>query len=132
MLFFLFAVNISTCAWCQVTDMNIIESSLGKKYPTFHKALDSLGVWYTLHVDNDQDKSSRGVIDRKRMYSIADGKGTVKVWAIILDAKGVIEEIVINVQHHSRQQLEDARRFANYTDFHVGLYSTDYVFKRKK
>jgi hypothetical protein len=77
-----------------------------------------------------QDKSR--VIDRKKMYSIADSKGTVKVWAVTLDAKGVIEEIVINVQHHSRQQLEDARRFTNYADFHVGLYSTDYVFKRKK
>lgn len=58
---------------------------LEKNYSKMHKSLDSLGVWYVLHRDNDKHKSARGIVDTKKMYSISDGKGSVKVWAILLD-----------------------------------------------
>ena len=117
----------------QVTDTDLVKLTLGKKYGQMHKTLDSLGVWYALHIDNDKYKEARGVVDFKKMYSVADGKGSVKVWAVILDQKTtVVQEIVINYRHDSRQQVEDSRRLKGYTDFHVGLYSSDFVFQLKK
>lgn len=117
----------------QVTDQELVRLTLGKKYGSFHKTLDSLGVWYALHLDNDKYKSARGVVDFKKMYSVSDGKGSVKVWAVILDQKtNIVNEIVINYRHDSREQVEDSRKLKNFTAFHVGLYSTDFVFQIKK
>lgn len=117
----------------QVTDQDIVKLTLGKKYGNLHKTLDSLGVWYALHLDNDKYKEARGVKDFKKMYSIADGKGTVKVWAVILNENtNIVIEEVINYRHDSRDQVEDARRMKDFTAFHVGLYSTDIVFQLKK
>jgi hypothetical protein len=117
----------------QATDQDIVKLTLGKKYGNLHKTLDSLGVWYALHLDNDKYKEARGVKDFKKMYSIADGKGTVKVWAIILNENtNIVIEEVINYRHDSRQQVEDSRRIKDFTAFHVGLYSTDIVFQLKK
>lgn len=117
----------------QVTDSDIVRLTLGRKYGQLHKTLDSLGVWYTLHLDNDKLKDKRGVVDNKKMYSIEDGDGTVKVWAYIVDqvTRDVVE-IVINYRHDSRAQIEDSRRLRNFTAFHVGLYSTDFVYMVKK
>jgi hypothetical protein len=128
-----FFLLLALACGAQVTDNDIVRSTLGKKYPHLHKALDSLAVWYVLHIDNDQQKAARGVPDVKKIYSISDGKGSVKVWAYVLNkTSNEIDEIVINYRHDSRQQVEDSRKLRDYTDFHVGLYSTDYVFKRKK
>ncbi|HYI76384.1 MAG TPA: hypothetical protein VEW65_02110 [Chryseolinea sp.] len=116
----------------QVSDLDIVKLTLGKKYGQLHKTLDSLGVWYALHLDNDKHKSARGVVDFKKMYSISDGKGSVKVWAVILNQNtNVVDEIVINYRHDSKEQVEDSRRLKDFTDFHVGLYSTDFVFQWK-
>jgi hypothetical protein len=106
---------------------------LGRKYNELHEKLDSLGVWYAMHVDNDKYKSARGVVDYKKVYSVSDGKGSVKVWAIILDEKtSIIKEIVINYRHDSKEQVTDSRNLKGYSDFHVGLYSSDFVFQLKK
>ena len=126
-------MGFSFCTTAQITDNDIVKASLGRSYPQLHKSLDSLGVWYAFHVDNDQGKSQRGVVDAKKVYSISDGKESTKVWVFVLNkTTNVVDEIVINYRHDSRQQVEDARRLRDFTDFHVGLYSTDYVFKRKK
>lgn len=132
-LFLLMTLVVSHFSYGQTTDSDIVKLTLGKKYGDFHKKLDSLGVWYALHIDNDKYKEARGVVDFKKMYSISDGKGSVKVWAVILDQKtNIIKEIVINYDHHSREQVEDSRKLKGYTAFHVGLYSSDFVFQLKK
>lgn len=114
------------------SDMDIVNASLGKDYAQFHKTLDSLKVWWVLHLDNDTHKAKRGIVDNKKMYSIADGKGSVKVWAVILDQNTrKVNEMVINYRHDSREQIEDSRKMKDFTALHVGLYSTDIVFMRK-
>ena len=126
-------MTYSLLTWAQVTDNEIVKSALGRAYPQLHKSLDSLGVWYAFHVDNDQSKSQRGVVDAKKVYSISDGNGSTKVWVFVLNkTTNVVDEIVVNYRHDSRQQVEDSRRLRDFTDFHVGLYSTDYVFRRRK
>jgi hypothetical protein len=133
LLFLIATLCASHFSFSQATDQAIVNLTLGKKYGNLHKTLDSLGVWYALHLDNDKYKEARGVVDFKKMYSISDGNGSVKVWAVILDQKtSIVNEIVINYQHHSRQQVEDSRRLKNFTALHVGLYSTDFVFQLKK
>jgi hypothetical protein len=119
-------------AFSQVTDSDIVKASIGRNYNELHKVLDSLKVWYAMHQDNDLEKGERGVVDRKKVYSVSDGKGTVKVYIFILDkVTQVIDEIVINFRHDNRQHVEDSRQIRNPSDFHVGLYSTDIVFKKK-
>lgn len=126
-------VVISLSAHSQISDQDIVNATIGKSYPRVHSVLDSLGIWYALHIDNDNEKSQRGVPDRKKIFSISDGKGVVKVWAFVLDTSGnIVDEIVINYRHDSRQQVEDSRKLKGFADFHVGLYSSDFVFKKRK
>jgi hypothetical protein len=127
-----FSMTLIINASAQVSDMDIIKCTLGKNYSKMHKSLDSLGVWYAMHQDNDQQKTSGKIPDTKKIYSISDSKGSTKVWAVVLSKTGLIEELVLNFRHDSRQQVEDSRRLKDFTDFHVGLYSTDFVFKKKK
>lgn len=109
----------------QVTDTDIVNSLLGKKYFEVNSKLDSLGVWYHNHL---QEKFK----DDVRIYSIADGDGTVKLFTLKVNQGGMITEIVINYRHDSREQIEDAMKITTQTDFHIGKYSTDMVFKYKK
>jgi hypothetical protein len=118
-------------AYSQVTDTDIVKATLGRNHYFINKALDSLQVWYHAHQNNRQVKN----LDFKKVYSISDGKGSVKVYAFVLskdDGGKNIEEIVINYRHDSKEQIEDSKKVKSYSDYHVGLYSTDFVFKRKK
>ena len=66
-----------------------------------------------------------------RVYSIADGDGTVKVFTMSIVA-GIIKEVKINYRHDSKEQIEDAMKISTQSGFNVGHYSTDMVFKYKK
>lgn len=117
----------------QVTDSDIIKSILGKTYYQVNKTLDSLGVWYHLHIPTLGGQSQpEDVKTDAKFYSISDSKGSVKVYILKLDKEKRINEIVINFRHDSREQIEDAMSIRGQTDFHVGTYSTDVWFKRKK
>lgn len=69
----------------------------------------------------------------KKVYSIENGTGSTKVFVFVLDNPGgkYVQEIVINYRHDIRQHVEDSRAIKGFTDFHVGLYATDFVFKKK-
>lgn len=128
---FTLTVILNYCT-AQVTISDIVKLSLGRSINKLHPTLDSLGVWYHMHFDKNQNKSSNAGQDLKRIYSISDSKGSVKVYAFKLDTKNIIEEIIINFRHDSREHVEDAGKIKTQTSFHVGQYSTDMVFTRRK
>ncbi len=105
----------------QITDTDIVNSLLGKKFYEINPQLDSLGVWYHTHFPEK-------IKENIKVYSIADGDGTVKLFKIKIQLN-IIYEIVINYRHDSREQIEDAEKIKNASSFHVGTYSTDMVFK---
>jgi hypothetical protein len=117
-------------AYSQVTDTDIVKAILGKNYVEVNNSLDRLGVWYHMHMDFSKLKSAKG--DMKRVYSIANGKEDVKVWALKLTSNNIVDEIVINFRHDSRADVEAIGTVSGQSDFHVGVFSTDIVFKRKK
>lgn len=48
------------------------------------------------------------------------------------DAGYIVNEIIINFRHDSREQVEASLKITDADDYHVGNYSTDLVFKLKK
>lgn len=119
----LFSLLLSATVFSQVTDDIIVNSLLGKKYFEVNAKLDSLDVWYHAHYPEK-------IKENIKVYSIADGDGTVKLFTLKLD-DGIIDEIVINYRHDDREQVEDASSVKSQTGFHVGKYSTDMVFTLK-
>lgn len=119
-ILFLISFNIT---YGQVTDTEIVNSVLGKEYYEVNPVLDSLGVWYHAHYPEK-------IKSYVKVYSIADGEGTVKLFTLKLNEMKVIE-IVINYRHDSMEQVEDMSKLKNQSSFHVGKYSTDMVFKLK-
>src|SRR4051812_18320875 len=79
----------------QVTDSDIVKSLLGKNYYRTNPTLDSLGVWYHYQPFKNKQPDKHGDL-RSRVFSIADGKGSVKVYFLKLNDKKFIDEIVIN------------------------------------
>ena len=124
---------VSSASFGQVTDNDIVNALLGRKHYEVNQILDSLGVWYHLHIpqkvgtiDVEEIKSSA------KFYSISDSKGSVKVYILKLRKETWVDEIVINYRHDNRQSVEDITRVVNPSNLHVGTYSTDITFKRKK
>jgi hypothetical protein len=109
----------------QVTDSDIVKSLLGKNFFTITTKLDSLGVWYHMHLPED-------IKEDQKVCSISDSKGSVKVYTFKLYNGKIVEEIKINFRHDSREQVEDAMNVEGSSGFHVGHYSTDIVFIWKK
>ncbi|MCK5169917.1 MAG: hypothetical protein KAQ75_08560 [Bacteroidales bacterium] len=109
----------------QITDNDIVKSLLNKDYYNVNNTLDSLGVWYKLHVIRDFTEN------KQRIYSISDGKGCVKVYTLKLDLTKV-HQITINFRHDSREQIEDVMRISGHSGSNVGKYSTDMIFTYKK
>ena len=98
LIFFTFFGN----AFGQVSDTDIVNSILVKRHFEVSAKLDSLGVWYHLH-------QPEKIKENYKVYSIADGDGTVKVFSLNLKYNigsnsnmGIIEEIIINYRHDSR------------------------------
>jgi hypothetical protein len=118
-----------TCE-AQVTDNDIVQATVGKSYFRMHKALDSLGVWYHLHMD--VEKVNLGKSDSKKIYSVADGKGNVKVYSIKLSSSNIVDEIIINFRHDKKEDVLAISAMNNHSGFHVGIFSTDIVFKKGK
>ena len=110
----------------QVTDSQIAKSLLGNYHYKVNSILDSLKIWYHVHIVESASKEVRWA-------SIADGKGVVKVFRLLLDKNQnyIIKEVVINYRHDSREQVEGAKKVADANRVHVGTYSTDIFFELK-
>ncbi len=91
-------ISLTNCV-AQVTDSHIIHALLGKNVLATNKTLDSLGIWYHLHMYK-LDKTE----DAKKIYSISDSKGCVKVYSLKLKKANFIEEIIVNYRHDSKEQ----------------------------
>lgn len=125
----LMSLIISVCANSYgQSDYEIVKATLGKNYFEMHKSLDALGVWYHLHMDFNKLKS--GKTDTKKVYSIADGKGNVRVWSIKLNQSNIVDEIIINYRHDSKVDVEAIGESSRHASFHVGMYSTDISFQK--
>ncbi|MEO8146858.1 MAG: hypothetical protein ABI723_04425 [Bacteroidia bacterium] len=110
----------------QVTDSQIAHSLLGHPHYEISHILDSLKVWYHLHIIADENREIRWL-------SIADGNGVVKVFKIKLDKDDnyKMKEVIINYRHDSREQVENSLQISDATGYHVGYYSTELFFKYK-
>lgn len=66
-LFFTFLILfVTNFSYGQITDNDIIKSTIGKNYFLVNKALDSLGVWYVLLMDNNPRKATNEKVDIKK------------------------------------------------------------------
>jgi len=113
----------------QVSDNDIVKSLLGQEYFNVNHILDSLGVWYHMHLPEVNKPN-------EKVYSISNSKGSVKLYILkhsfgnVNNENGkIIEEITINFRHDSREQIEDLMNMTNISIYHVGKYSTDIVYK---
>lgn len=116
----------------QVTDNDIVKSILGQEYFNVNHILDSLGVWYHMHLPEV-------IKPNEKVYSISNSKGSVKLYILkhtfgnLNNEDGkIIEEITINFRHDSREQIEDIKNMLDVSVYHVGKYSTDIVYRLKK
>ncbi|MDP2722196.1 MAG: hypothetical protein Q8O72_05525 [Bacteroidales bacterium] len=123
-LLFVLLFFTSYFSLAQVTDNDIVKSIIGKHFYEINSKLDSLGVWYCPHYPEN-------ISELQKVFSIADRKGSVKLFTLSL-FETIIDEITINYRHDSREQCEDFLKITGQTSFHVGKYSSDMVFKRKK
>jgi len=124
---------ISSAGISQVTDNDIVNSLLGRKHFEVNQILDSLGVWYHLHLPQKVGTIEvEEVKSNAKFYSISDSKGSVKVYILKLKKEMWIEEIVINFRHDSKEQVEDITKIVNPSNYHIGTYSTDITFRRKR
>lgn len=124
---FIAVIVLLSCSYSfsQVTDSEIARSLLGKAEYQVNPILDSLGVWYARHVVESEERLSR-------VFSIADGDGTVKVWTLKLNKSGSrFDKVVINYRHDDREQVEDRNKVTGSSGLHVGKYSTDIHFSLK-
>jgi len=109
----------------QTTDNDIVKAILGKNIYKVNSILDSLEVWHHMHLPET-------IKEEYKVYSISDSKGSVKVYTLKLNDGTIVEEIIINFRHDSKEQVEDSMRIENISDFHIGKYSTDIVLQWKK
>ena len=114
----------------QVSTSDIVQASIGRSYFDLHKTLDTLGVWYYMHLD--VDKVSSGKHDLKKIYSIEDGHKSTKVYSFKLNTNNIIDEVIVNFRHDVRQHVEEISKITTYSDFHVGIWSTDMIFRKSK
>jgi hypothetical protein len=122
--------GIISHACAQVTTSAVVKATIGKSYFNLNKTLDSLGVWYYMHLD--VEKSSTGKQDFKKIYSIEDGFKSTKVYSFKLNTNNIIDEIIINFRHDMKAHVEEISRITTHSDFHVGVFSTDFIFRKKK
>lgn len=118
---------INLLARAQATNSEIAHAVIGRYFYEIPKILDSLNVWHHAH---QVEKVAKSV----RWYSIQDGQKVVSVYKFNLnsDAGYIVNEIIINFRHDSREQVEASLKITDADDYHVGNYATDLVFKLKK
>jgi hypothetical protein len=112
------------------TDTEILELMLGSKFDDLPNKMKDAGVWMYNH--GRATNSAPGTDARERILSVQNGEGHTKVWVIKYNKEGIINEIRINFRHDDRGQVEDCAQMKGYTEFHVGVGSTDAFFKLKK
>lgn len=113
------------------TDIEITNALLGQPYAQANAILSKMKVWYHHHYKDTRNVA--GEDTKAKFYSIEDGDGVTKVWAIHYDKAMVINEIVINYRHDDKRQVESLQKVAAMaSDHHIGTYSTDLVFKLKR
>ena len=113
------------------SDIEIAKSLLGQPYGQANAILSKMHVWYHYHFR--ETKSASGDDTKPKFYSIQNGDKVTKVWIIKYDKEKIIDEITVNFRHDDRGQVEDAQKVAVLADdFHIGVYSTDIIFRWKR
>lgn len=113
------------------TDIEIVNALLGQPYAQANAILAKMGVVYHYHYKDT--KNAAGEDPRPKVYSIQNNEKITKVWILHYDKAVIVDEIVINFRHDDMRQVDDSQRLATVaSEFHVGTYSTDLVFKKKK
>lgn len=125
----LIASNSVAQSRSKVTDHDVVKALLGVNLYSINSTLDKLGVWYHFHFKDD--KSSKGEDYKPRIYSISNSDEHTKVFIIRYSRELVVDEVMINFRHDDRTQVEDMKRMPAPTEFHVGTYSTDLVYRLK-
>lgn len=123
LLIILFVTGIGAVLQAQVTDSKIATDLLGKSLHEITPTLDAFNVFYFTHAPKKPDAE-------KRIYSIANSKGVVKVYSVML-SKGVVETVRINFRHDDMGQLLDLKEITGATRTNVGVHSTDVFFELK-
>ena len=125
----LFALIMAAAAQAQ-TDMEIVDMILGEKFINVPNKLKAANVWNHYHFRNTQ--ATDGTDSKDKFMSIQNGAGHTKVWILGYNKENVVTEIKINCRHDDRGQVEDIEKMVGYSDYHVGVFSTDYIFRFKK
>lgn len=115
-------LSIPFMGYNQVTDNDIVQSLLDRKFYEANQILDSLGVWHHLHYPEK-------VKETAKVMSIENGEGTTKVFTLKLYDQN-IRKVVINFRHDDRKQVEDMLNITGSSSHHVGKYSTDITFEK--
>ncbi len=106
----------------QVTDSVIVNNIFSHKTIDIKNCLDSLGVYYRIHLIKD-NKGKREVI-----ISIANSANSLKVFTIKSARNGFPKEIVVHYQHDNYLNLQDLDKLKGDYVRHIGRYSTDITF----
>ena len=92
--------------------------------------MKAVGIWSHYHFRDTETTS--GSDPKDKFMSIQNGLGHTKVWIIDYNKDNVITEIRINCRHDDRGQVEDIEQMKDFDDHHVGVFSTDFIFRLKR
>ena len=109
-----------------MTDNQIAKSLLGIEYYQINDKLNTLGVWYKMHMINN----IKIVEQEVKVYSIESSNGTVKLYKMELKG-GKVSVVIVNYRHDNKQHIVDMMESIDHDDSHVGVYSTDLIYKYK-
>ena len=112
------------------SDNDIVKMILGEKFVNVPNKLKENGVWYFYHFRNTQTVS--GEDNKDKFFSIENGDKRTKVWILEYNKENIVTEVKINCRHDDRGQVEDIQKMKDFDGFHVGIYSTDVIYRWKK
>ncbi len=106
----------------QVSDSVILSNLFSHRTLDIKNNLDSLGVYYHLHLIKD-NKESRQII-----ISIANSSNSLKVYTIKAARNGFPKKIIVSYQHDNYLHMHDLDNLKGYYIKRIGHYSTDITF----
>jgi len=113
-------IVLTSFSEAQVSDINIVNKLLGKNYLEISQTLDTLGVWYYYHGDENCSLTieTNGIAKCFYFHYYYTNQNFGKIY-----------KIVINYRHDSRSQIEELKKIKKLGNVEVGKFSTDVVFK---
>ncbi len=121
----LLIMSFSITGNAQVTDNEIVKCLFSHNASAIEPTLDSLGVYYHLHLERVKGEKGEQVI-----LSIADttNYNTLKLYIINISSEGNPIKIIINFKHEIYQHMKDLDNLTGVYSKHVGKFSTDVTF----